>query len=121
MTNLTLTSGRPADDTNREEKERRVYDLRDALGISYERVDHEAAFTMEACKAIDEVLQPAVICKNLFLCNRQKTAFYLCVNTSSLRLKTRDVFGKFLKAVGHDYRTVVLTDGNPGPEIKEEQ
>ncbi|MBO7333249.1 MAG: prolyl-tRNA synthetase associated domain-containing protein, partial [Lachnospiraceae bacterium] len=31
-----------------------------------------------------------------------------CINTSSLRLKTEDVFGKFLDAVHHDYKTVVL-------------
>jgi Ala-tRNA(Pro) deacylase len=31
-----------------------------------------------------------------------------CVNTSSLKLRTEDVFSKFLEAVHHDYRTVVL-------------
>ena len=50
-------------------KEVRVYDLLDKLSISYDRVDHEATNTMEACKEIDKVLAPAVICKNLFLCN----------------------------------------------------
>jgi Ala-tRNA(Pro) deacylase len=167
----------------REEKEMRVYDLLDSLNITYERVDHEAAETMEACARIDKVLEPAVICKNLFLCNAQKTKFYLlmirdnkkfktkeishqinsarlsfgpaefmeeylnitpgsvsvmglmndtenhvtllvdedvlnaeyfgchpCVNTSSLRLRIDDVFGKFLKAVHHDY-TVVHLEG----------
>lgn len=46
---LTLEKGRPADCKGRLEKEIRVYDLLDSLGIAYERVDHEAAFTMEAC------------------------------------------------------------------------
>ena len=178
---LELQHGRPMDTVGRLEKEIRTYDLLDSLGISYERVDHEEANTMEACAAVDEVLAPAVICKNLFLCNTQKTKFYLlmikndkkfktkeiskqinssrlsfappeylekylditpgsasvmglmndkenevtllvdedvlqgeyfgchpCINTSSLRLKVSDVFGRFLEAVHHDYITVKL-------------
>lgn len=178
---LKLVKGRPATNDGRLEKEIRTYDLLDSLGIEYERVDHEEANTMEACLAIDEVLAPAVICKNLFLCNAQKTKFYLlmiredkkfltkdiskqinsarlsfgpaeymeqflditpgsvsvlglmndkennvtllvdedvlkaeyfgchpCINTSSLRLKIEDVFGPFLKAVGHGYTVVKL-------------
>ena len=182
---MRLVKGRPLDVTGRQEREIRVYDLLDRLGIEYERVDHAPADNMEACLAVDKVLQPAVICKNLFLCNRQQTAFYLlmiredkkfltkeisgqigsarlsfagpeamermldilpgsvsvmglmndkagqvrllvdedvlkepwvgchpCVNTSSLRLRTQDVFQTFLEAVGHDYTVVRLTDGN---------
>ncbi|MDD6306672.1 MAG: prolyl-tRNA synthetase associated domain-containing protein [Clostridiales bacterium] len=178
---LRLVKGRPESTEGRLEKEIRVYDLLDSLGISYDRVDHEEANTMEACAAIDEVLAPAVICKNLFLCNAQKTKFYLlmiredkkfktkeishqinssrlsfappeymekylditpgsvsvmglmndkenevtllvdedvlkaeyfgchpCINTSSLKLKTSDVFGTFLQAVGHEYQVVEL-------------
>ena len=179
--NLELVPGRPKDTTDRLDKEVRTYDLLDSLGIPYERVDHEAAYTMEACAAIDEILAPAVVCKNLFLCNTQKTKFYLlmirndkkfktkeisqqinssrlsfappeymekylditpgsvsvmglmndtennvtllvdedvlhseyfgchpCINTSSLRVKTADVFEKFLPAVHHEYTTVRL-------------
>ena len=73
---LQLHHGRPADCSARLEKEIRVYDFLDNLGISYQRIDHEAAMTMEACAAVDEVLD-ATICKNLLLCNRQCTAFYL--------------------------------------------
>ncbi len=177
---MELYNGRPQNTDGREEREIRVYDLLDSLGIEYFRTDHEHADTMEACSKIDAVLQ-VVICKNLFLCNRQKTNFYLlmmpgdkpfktkelssqinsarlsfasaeymlefldikpgavsimglmndrdnrvrllvdedvlkdefvgchpCVNTSSLKLKTADVFGEFLKAVHHDYTTVKL-------------
>lgn len=180
---MQLYHGRPADMTGRQDKEKRVYELLDRLGIAYERVDHEAAETMEACEEIDKFLAPAVICKNLFLCNTQKTKFYLlmirgdkkfktkeissqihsarlsfapaekmeeyldilpgsvsvlglmndkehqvqllvdedvlnaeyvgchpCVNTSSLRLKTSDIFNTFLKEVSHDYITVVLSE-----------
>ena len=181
MEEMKLFAGRPADEHGREEREIRVYDLLDGLGIAYERVDHAPADNMEACLAIDQVLFPAVICKNLFLCNTQQTKFYLlmiredkkfltkliskqigsarlsfapaeymekfldilpgavsvmglmndhekqvrllvdedviaaeyvgchpCVNTSSLRLKTTDVFGPFLERVGHDYTVVRL-------------
>lgn len=178
---MKLRKGRPLTSEGRLEKEIRVYDLLDKLGIPYERVDHEAAQTMEACLQIDRILAPAVICKNLFLCNTQKTRFYLlmirgdkkfktkeishqigsarlsfapeefmaeyldispgsvsvmglmndpdnhvqllvdedvlkaeyfgchpCINTSSLRLKTADVFGTFLQAVHHHYIVVHL-------------
>lgn len=181
---LTIETGRPSDITGRLEKEIRTYDLLDKLGIVYERADHEAAETMEACKEIDKALAPAVICKNLFLCNAQKTRFYLlmiredkkfktkeiskqmnssrlsfapreymeeyldispgsvsvmglmndadnqvalvvdedilqseffgchpCVNTSSLRVKTSDIFNVFLKEIHHEYLTVTLSNG----------
>lgn len=179
---LKLENGRPASAAGRLQKELRTYDLLDALDIPYERVDHEAAETMEACVAIDAALAPAAICKNLFLCNRQKTAFYLlmlrgdkqfqtkevskqigsprlsfapaeymekflditpgsvsvlglmndsthqvqllvdkdllhteyvgchpCINTSSLRVKTEDIFGKFLPYIRHDYKIVTVS------------
>lgn len=178
---LKLEKGRPIDESGRLEKEIRCYDLLDQLAIDYDRIDHEATDTMEACAAIDEILAPAIICKNLFLCNAQSTSFYLlmikndkkfktkeiskqigssrlsfakseymekylditpgsvsilglmndtenhvkllvdedvlkgeyfgchpCINTSSLRLKTEDVFCKFLEQVKHDYTVVKL-------------
>ena len=179
---MELVKGRPETNEERLEKEIRVYDLLDSLNIPYERIDHEAAETMEACAEIDRSLAPAVICKNLFLCNSQKTKFYLlmipgdkhfktkeishqinsprlsfapaefmekylditpgsvsvmglmndpdnqvqllvdedvlkgeylgchpCINTSSLRRKTKDIFEVFTKAVHHDYIVVKLT------------
>ena len=54
---MTLLQGRPDTNEGRLDKEIRVYDLLDALGIRYQRIDHEAAMTMEACAAIDEALQ----------------------------------------------------------------
>jgi Ala-tRNA(Pro) deacylase len=177
---MELYNGRPEDMTGREEREIRVYDLLDKLGIDYIRTDHERTDTMEECNEIDKVLE-VLICKNLFLCNRQKTNFYLlmmpgdkpfktkelssqinsarlsfasaedmekyldirpgavsimglmndhdnavqllvdedvlkgeyfgchpCVNTSSLKLKTEEVFTKYLDAVHHNYMTVTL-------------
>lgn len=88
---LILHKGRPENTDGRLEKEIAVYDLLDALGIAYERVDHEAAFTMEACAAVDEVLAPAVVCKNLFLCNAQKTKFYLLMISEGKKFKTKEI------------------------------
>ena len=183
---MELLHGRPASSEGRLDKEMRVYDLLDSLGIAYERTDHEAAMTMEDCMEIDRILD-IVICKNLFLCNRQKTRFYLlmmpgdkvfrtrdlspligssrlsfaeaqdmekylditpgsvsvmglmndtqnhvqllvdrpviespllgchpCVNTSTLRMKTKDVLDRFLPAVHHDVIVVDL------PEYRDE-
>ncbi|MBQ7230042.1 MAG: prolyl-tRNA synthetase associated domain-containing protein [Oscillospiraceae bacterium] len=73
---MELVHGRPADWASRLAKEIRVYDLLDSLNIDYHHIDHEAAMTMEACAAVDEAMGTAM-CKNLMLCNRQKTAFYL--------------------------------------------
>ena len=87
---MELVQGRPADDSVRLSKERRVYDFLDSLGISYQRVDHEPAMTMEACAAIDEALQ-ATICKNLLLCNRQNTAFYLLMIAGDKHFKTSEL------------------------------
>lgn len=88
---MKLEAGRPKEEAGRLEKEIRTYDLLDKLGIFYERVDHEAAMTMEACKEIDEVLAPAVICKNLFLCNSQKTKFYLLMIRDDKKFKTKEI------------------------------
>ncbi len=161
-------------------KEIAVYELLEKLKISYLRVDHEAAATVDDCHGVDEALG-IHICKNLFLCHRQKTDFYLlmmpglkkfktkelsaqlgvsrlsfaeaeymeeflditpgsvsvmglmndkehrvrllidsellqdefvgchpCVNTSSLKLRMKDVLEKFLPYVGHGYTVVEL-------------
>ena len=177
---MELVTGRPVDCTGRLEKEIRCNDLLDSLGVSYQRIDHEPAMTMEACAAVDEVLD-ATICKNVLLCNRQCTDFYLlmipgdkhfktsvlskeigssrlsfaapeymerflditpgslsvlglmndkenhvrllmdedilegayfgchpCINTSSLRIATRDLMEKIIPALGHPPRMVTL-------------
>lgn len=88
---LILENGRPRSNENRLAKEIRTYDLLDSLQIPYMRVDHEAAETMEACIAIDKILSDAVICKNLFLCNTQKTKFYLLMLTGDKQFKTKDI------------------------------
>jgi len=87
---MTLVQGRPADWAQRLPKEIRVYDLLDSLSISYQRIDHEATMTMEACAAVDEALE-ATICKNLLLCNRQNTVFYLLMIPGDKPFKTKDL------------------------------
>ena len=84
---MELVKGRPATNEGRLEKEIRCYDLLDKLGVEYQRIDHEAAMTMEACVEIDKVLD-ATICKNLLLCNRQATAFYLLMIPGDKQFKT---------------------------------
>lgn len=182
MAKYELLEGRPDTNEGRLDKEIRCYDLLDKLGMEYWRTDHPdaEAYTMEACKEIDDVLE-ATVCKNLFLTNRQHTDFYLllmpgdkvfktkelssqigsarlsfgsgeemeemldctpgsssimglmndkekkvrllvdkdvleaeffgchpCINTTSLKLRTEDVFGKYLKEVDHEMTVVTL-------------
>ena len=113
---MKLENGRPADCSTRLAKEVRVYDLLDSLGIDYQRIDHEAAMTMEACAAIDEKLD-ATICKNLLLCNRQCTAFYLLLLPGSKPFKTsvlsRQIGSSRLSFAGAEYMEKFL-DITPG-------
>ena len=66
------------------------YDLLDRLTIPYTRVDHDPADTIAACHEIEKVLG-APICKNLVLCNRQKTAFYLLLMEGDKPFRTKDL------------------------------
>ena len=84
---MELMNGRPADCTGRLEKEIRCYDFLDNLGIDYQRIDHDAAATMEICAEIDKTLG-ATICKNLLLCNRQCTDFYLLMLPGEKNFRT---------------------------------
>ena len=87
---MVIEQGRPADCGGRLEKEIRAYDLLDSLGIVYQRADHEAAMTMEACLAVDEAMG-VEMCKNLLLCNRQQTDFYLLLMPGNKPFKTKDL------------------------------
>ena len=87
---MTIETGRPADSSGRPEKECAVYDLLERLDIPFTRADHPAAFTMEECEAVSQALHTP-ICKNLFLCNRQKTAFYLLLLPASKPFRTKEI------------------------------
>ena len=89
---MELQKGRPENTDNRLDKEIRVYDFLDKLGVQYQCIDHEAAMTMEACEEIDQTLgDDTAICKNLFLCNRQETNFYLLLMPGDKPFKTKDL------------------------------
>ena len=74
----------------REEKEMAVYGLLKELQIPYERLDHEPMETMEACQDVDKLLH-IHMCKNLFLCNSQKTVFYLLMMPGEKKFKTKEL------------------------------
>ena len=94
---MELYDGRPENGEGRLEREIRTYDFLDSLGIKYNRTDHVAATTMEACNEIDAVLG-VVICKNLFLCNRQKTKFYLLMMPGDKKFKTKELSSQIYSA-----------------------
>lgn len=89
---MQLFHGSPADMTGRSEREIRSYQFLDRLGVSFERTDHpdQPATSMEVCEKVDAVLG-VHICKNLFLCNRQKTNFYLLVMPGNKIFKTKEL------------------------------
>ena len=87
---MIVENGLPKNINDRLPKEQRVYAFLNSLEIDYNRVDHEPAMTMEACEAIDEVLGTSM-CKNLFLSNRQETAFYLLLMPADKPFKTKDL------------------------------
>ena len=105
---MTIYKGRPESGEGRAEREMRVYDLLDALGVEYDRLDHEPAMTMEVCEAINAAFgrmtlaqfkaetgdgrtRHAIVCKNLFLCNRQRTRFYLLMIPGDKKFLTKDL------------------------------
>lgn len=85
-----IYTGRPASAEGRLDKEMAVYDLLDKLEIPFTRVDHEVAMTIEDCQGVDQLLG-IEICKNLVLCNTQKTKFYLLLIPGDKQFKTKDL------------------------------
>jgi Ala-tRNA(Pro) deacylase len=94
LTDRTVYTGRPTEHEPitpdmRLPKEMAVYDLLDALAIPYTRIDHAPIATIEGCQEVDKLLQIS-LCKNLFLCNAQKTSFHLLVMPGNKRFVTKD-------------------------------
>lgn len=85
-----LYQGSPVgqDRIQRLEKEIRTYEVLEGLNIEFQRIDHYVAETIEVCQEIDEILQ-TTICKNLFLCNSQKTEFYLLMIPGHKKFMTK--------------------------------
>jgi len=92
---MELLHGSPEDMTGRQEREIRTYEFLDRLGVEFDRTDHpeEPATSMEVCARIDAILDVR-ICKNLFLCNRQQTNFYLLIMPGDKPFKTKELSGQ---------------------------
>lgn len=73
----------------RTDLQKKVYESLEALSIPYERVDTDVAITMEDCVEIDRVLAMKMV-KTLFLCNRQKTAFYLFITAGDKPFRSKE-------------------------------
>lgn len=71
-------------------KDHVLYQL-DALGVPYACYEHPAAYTMEDCYRLPFVTPDLLFCKNLLLCNRQQTAFYLLVITPERAFRTAEL------------------------------
>ena len=114
---MELHYKRPVSMEGRQEREIRVYDFLDSLGLEYWQTDHEErADTMQDCVAIDSVLG-ATICKNLFLCNRQQTVFYLLMMSCTKNFKTKEIsnqIGSARLSFGSSEKMVELLDIHPG-------
>ncbi|MCD7844898.1 MAG: prolyl-tRNA synthetase associated domain-containing protein [Oscillospiraceae bacterium] len=89
---MELIHGSPLDMTGRLDKEIRAYRLLDGQGVAFDRTDHpdRPATSMEVCASVDGILQ-VHICKNLFLCNRQKTSFYLLIMPGDKPFRTKEL------------------------------
>ena len=113
---MILEHGKPENYSQRLPKEQRCYDLLDKLQIPYQRVDHPVAMTMEDCAVIDQVLG-APTCKNLLLCNRQCTDFYLLLMPADKPFKTKELSKRIetsrLSFADHSYMEQFL-DITPG-------
>lgn len=111
-----LYTGRPEHCDGRLEKEIRTYDLLDFLQIPYQRLDHSATATIEACHDVDKRLD-IEICKNLFLCNAQKTDFYMLMMPGKKKFKTarlsKQIGSARLSFAGPEYMEQFL-DITPG-------
>ena len=88
-----VTQGRPPERAELSARETATYDFLDTLGIPYRRVGHPAAATMEDCEAVDAALG-VKLCKNLFLCNRQQTVFYLLLIPGEKPFRTKELSGQ---------------------------
>lgn len=66
-----------------------VYKTLNERNIPFLRVECEDGTTMESCREIDAALDAKTV-KTLFLCNRQKTVFYLYVTEGSKPFVTKE-------------------------------
>ena len=112
----TVYTGSPEDTSGRLPKEARTYALLDTLGIPFTRVDHDATASIDTCLEVEKILG-IHICKNLFLCNAQKTHFYLLMMPGNKKFKTKNLSKQIhsarLSFAGDEYMEQFL-DITPG-------
>ena len=86
----TLYNGTPDNLSERLPKEVRTYELLDSLQVPFSRLDHDETASIESCMEVEKLLG-IHICKNLFLCNAQKTKFYLLMMPGTKKFKTKNL------------------------------
>lgn len=84
-----VEKGKPNNFFSRTDSEKKTYELLEKLGIEFSRADHDPASTVDECGTVDRALE-VEMCKNLFLCNRQKTDFYLVMMKGEKHFSSKD-------------------------------
>lgn len=79
------------EDNEVESNQKIVCDVLDKLNINYDLKFHPPAHSIEECEEIVHTLGEGVHCKNLFLCNRQETEFFLLLIRFDKKFKTAEV------------------------------
>ncbi|MBQ4089892.1 MAG: prolyl-tRNA synthetase associated domain-containing protein [Clostridia bacterium] len=67
-----------------------IFETLTEMGIVYEKMEHAAAATMDDCRVVEETLR-AVMPKNIFLCPRRKSCYWLLLTRPNARYKTADI------------------------------
>ena len=75
-------------DSTTTQKEMQSYLFLEENGVEYVRAEHDEAATIELCEGVEKVIG-AKICKNLLLCNRQQTKFYMLLIPGNMPFKTK--------------------------------
>lgn len=68
----------------------RVLSRLEALSLPCQIYHHDAVSSMEECLSLPFVTPDVTFCKNILLCNRQQTAFYLYVTLPDKPFRTAD-------------------------------
>jgi len=69
---------------------REVFELISAMGIGYRYAEHAAAATMEDCAEVSKAFG-AIMPKNIFLCPRNQSSFFLLITRPEAKYKTSDI------------------------------
>ncbi len=73
------------------ETEGRILNCLNKLNIPYERYEHTPVHTIDECLGLPYAEADVTFCKNILLCNRQQTRFYLYVTVPKKPFRTADV------------------------------